>query len=265
MPILEAKVIAGWIISNYQKLREAYKGKDIKDIVAVVTPFREQSRKIMEYLREPKDKSLKEELSLITVGTVHSLQGAERGVVLFSPTYSRHNKGSFIDNDKSMLNVAVSQAKDSFLVFGDMSLFNKQSVSPTGILAKYLFEHENNELSYEHQYSKVFMREDLVSKEYPPRILTKYTEHDIFLKETFQEATQRIFIISPWLIYSTIKKNNYDKLLATKRVKITIYTDEKFNTCTQNRYDKNKEEGFQITLKKLDELGVEVKVRKQHP
>lgn len=139
---LEAKVIAGWIITNYKKLRKAYNGEEIKDIVAVVTPFRQQSIKIAGYLKEPKDKSLKDELSQITVGTVHSLQGAERKVVLFSPTYSRHNKGSFIDNDKSMLNVAVSRAKDSFLVFGDMSLFNRQSISPTGLLSKYLFENE---------------------------------------------------------------------------------------------------------------------------
>jgi hypothetical protein len=258
---LEAKVIAGWIITNYKKLRDTYKGKDIKDIVAVVTPFREQSRKILEYLKEPKDKSLKEELSQITVGTVHSLQGAERGVVLFSPTYSRHNKGNFIDNDKSMLNVAVSRAKDSFLVFGDTLLFNKQSVSPTGVLAKYLFEHENNELSYKHQYSKAFLREDLVSKEHPPKILTGYEEHDIFLKEILSEAVQRIVIISPWLIYSTIEKNGYDKLLISKNIKITIFTDEKFNTCIQNKFDKKKEEEFHITLSKLDKLGIEVKVK----
>lgn len=257
---LEAKVIAGWIISNYKKLREAYNGDEIKDIVAVVTPFREQSRKITEYLKESKDKSIKEELSQITVGTVHSLQGAERKVVLFSPAYSRHNKGSFIDNDKSMLNVAVSRAKDSFLVFGDMSLFNRQSVSPTGLLAKYLFEDEDNELSYEHQYSTVFVREDLVSKEHSPQILTNYEEHDEFLKKVFSEATRRIVIISPWIIYATIEKNGYDKLLSGN-TKVTIYTDEKFNTYTQNKPDKKKEAEFNLTLNKLNGLGVEVKVK----
>lgn len=257
---LEAKIIAGWIISNYKNLREAYDGKEIKDIVAVVTPFREQSYRIAEYLKSPKDKSIKDELSQITVGTVHSLQGAEREVVLFSPTYSRHNKGSFIDNDRSMLNVAVSRAKDSFLVFGDMSLFDRQSVSPTGILAKYLLESENNELSYVHQYSKLFVRDDLVSKEHPLEILTNYEEHDLFLKKTFNEATQRIIIISPWIIYSTIEKNGYDRLLSNKNIKITIYTDNRFNTHRQNKLDKRKEEIFHSTLNKLSELGVEVKV-----
>ncbi|TWP26699.1 hypothetical protein ETU09_09040 [Apibacter muscae] len=257
---LEAKIIAGWIISNYKNLREAYNGKEIKDIIAVVTPFREQSYRIAEYLRSPKDKSLKEELSLITVGTVHSLQGAEREVILFSPTYSRDNKGGFIDNDRSMLNVAVSRAKDSFLVFGDMSLFNRESVSPTGILSKYLFESENNELSYIHQYSKLFVREDLISKKHALEILTNYEEHDVFLKKIFSEATQRIIIISPWLIYSTIEENGYDQLLLNKSIKVTIYVDEKFNTHTQNKLDKEKEHVFHSTINKLNELGVEVKV-----
>ena len=147
----EAKLIVDWIIAHYKKLKEAYNEKPLKDIVAVVTPFREQARKIEEYLMIPRDKRLKDELSHITVGTVHSLQGAEREVVLFSPTYSRLNNGSFIDRDKSMLNVAVSRAKDSFLVFGDMSLFNIKSLSPTGILAKYLFEKEDNKISYTYQ------------------------------------------------------------------------------------------------------------------
>lgn len=257
---LEAKIIAGWIISNYKNLREAYNDKEIKDIVAVITPFREQSLRITEYLKTPKDISIKEQLSQITVGTVHSLQGAERNVVLFSPTYSRHNKGSFIDNDKSMLNVAVSRAKDSFLVFGDMSLFDRRSVSPTGILAKYLLEKENNELSYVHQYSKLFVRDDLISNKHPLEILTNYEEHDIFLKRVFGEATKRVIIISPWINYSTIEENGYDQLLSNKNVKITIYTDEKFNTYTQNKLDKRKEELFHSTLNKLRQSGVEVMV-----
>lgn len=259
---LEAKMIAGWIISKYKQLRDTYGGKEIKEIISVVTPFREQARIIAEFLKQSKKENIKAELSQITVGTVHSLQGAERDIVLFSPTYSRHNKGHFIDKDKSMLNVAVSRAKDSFLVFGDMSLFDRLSTSPSGILAKYLFANENNELCYVHQYSKMFARHDLVAKESPMEVLTDYKEHDIFLKNIVSKATRRIIIISPWIIYSTFEKNGYDKLLSNyKELKITVYTDEKFNTYTQNRIDKKKEEEFHSTLNKLNKLGIEVKVK----
>ena len=46
-----------------------------------------------------------------------------------------------------MLNVAVSRAKQSFLVFGDMDIFerNKESL-PSSLLAKYLFAKEDNEI-----------------------------------------------------------------------------------------------------------------------
>lgn len=165
---LEAKIIAEWIITNYKELREAYGGKEIKDIVAVVTPFKVQSRTIADYLEKHKDKSIAKELSQITVGTVHSLQGAEKKVILFSPTYSVHCNGNFIDKDKSMLNVAVSRAKDSFLVFGDMSIFNRQSVSPSGILAKYLFADERNKLSYE-PLPDFFMTEEKKDRLFPNR------------------------------------------------------------------------------------------------
>ena len=91
-------------------------------------------------------------------------------------------------------------------------------------------------------------------------ILTNYEEHDTFLKKIFSDATQRIVIISPWLIYSAIEQNGYHQLLSKKNVTITIYTDAKFNTHSQNRRDKQKEENFNFALNKLSELGVEVKV-----
>lgn len=253
---LEAKVIAGWIISNYKRLKELYDEKELKDIVAIVTPFREQAKKIDFYLNN-QNQSLKEELSKITVGTVHSLQGAERNVVIFSPTYSKHNNGSFIDRDESMLNVAVSRAKDSFLVFGDIALFNLKSLSPTGILSRHIITKENSQLSYSHQYSEDFIREDLVQNG-NNKILKGHEEHDCFLKETLEEAKQRVIIISPWIIYSVIENGGYEKLLSNKDIRITIYTDERFNTRTQNKLDKVKEQEFNITVNKIKDLGVEV-------
>ncbi|WP_051880786.1 AAA domain-containing protein [Buttiauxella noackiae] len=91
----------------------------------------------------------------LTVGTVHSLQGAERAIVIFSPVYSKHEDGGFIDSDSSMLNVAVSRAKDSFLDFGDMDLFEIQpGFSPRGLLAKYLFSSDGNALQFEFKERK---------------------------------------------------------------------------------------------------------------
>lgn len=136
----EAEEIAQWIKDNRKELEQFYTEKDekkrkqdIKNIVGVVTPFAYQGRLIRSELKRLKIKD-------ITVGTVHSLQGAERNVVIFSSVYDSSQKGRnfFFDNGPNMLNVAVSRAKDSFLVFGDIDIFDAGSNKPSGILARYI-------------------------------------------------------------------------------------------------------------------------------
>lgn len=98
-----------------------------------MTPFAFQGRLIKLELKRFK-------IEDITVGTVHSLQGAERNVVIFSSVYDSSQKGRdfFFDKGPNMLNVAVSRAKDSFLVFGDLDIFDDASSKASGILARYI-------------------------------------------------------------------------------------------------------------------------------
>ena len=74
----------------------------------------------------------------MTVGTVHSLQGAECPIVIFSSVYSSQTEESmpFIESGENFLNVAVSRAQDSFIIFGDRNLYDKKSSSPSGLLAR---------------------------------------------------------------------------------------------------------------------------------
>ncbi|CFW60258.1 putative superfamily I DNA helicase [Yersinia enterocolitica] len=120
----DAEMIAAWLAAHKEKIERHY-DKPLHKVVGVVTPFSAQVNTIKAASRKLGINSSGDDDSL-TVGTVHSLQGAERAIVLFSPVYSKHEDGGFIDNDSSMLNVAVSRAKDSFLVFGDMDLFEIQ-------------------------------------------------------------------------------------------------------------------------------------------
>lgn len=144
----EAETIAGWLSENKEQIERQY-GKPLHKVVGVITPFSAQVNAIKTALGKHNINCSSDEEAL-TVGTVHSLQGAERAIVLFSSVYSKHEDGGFIDSDNSMLNVAVSRAKDSFLVFGDMDLFEIQpSFSPRGLLAKYLFASDNNVLQFE--------------------------------------------------------------------------------------------------------------------
>lgn len=145
--LLEAETIASWIAYHKTPLEKRY-AKRIDEIVGVVTPFGGQVAAIAEACQRH-GIAVGKEVGGMTVGTVHSLQGAERMVVLFSPTYSEQADGHFIDRRDSMLNVAVSRAKDSFLVFGDMDTFNpKGKGRPRSLLASFLLANQTNALSF---------------------------------------------------------------------------------------------------------------------
>lgn len=75
------------------------------------------------------------------MGTVHSLQGDERLLVLFSSVYGINDKGTgkFYDRGPNMLNVAVSRAKDSCIVFGHSDVFGTENRgTPSGLLRQRL-------------------------------------------------------------------------------------------------------------------------------
>ena len=140
----EANAIALWVNQNKAELEDKYE-KPINEIIGIVTPFAGQVDTIRSTLRKIGVDTNSE--NGMTIGTVHSLQGAERNIIIFSPTYTKDNDGKFIDASPSMLNVAVSRAKDSFLVFGDMRVFSdKGPKTPRGLLHSFLTKSENNKI-----------------------------------------------------------------------------------------------------------------------
>ncbi len=136
--VIEAESIVTWILTNKDKIIEYYqkiseKPITLSDCIGVVTPFTSQANVIEQLLK-------KSSLQDITVGTVHKFQGAERNIILFSTVYTTTNKGSFFfDKKVNMLNVAVSRAKDSFIVFGDKNILKKDVRHlPSGLLAAHI-------------------------------------------------------------------------------------------------------------------------------
>lgn len=110
---IEGKAILDWIVENKEKLETLYAPKSIAEIIGVVTPFAAQARRIQKLL-ESKGDPYKD----ITVGTAHRLQGAERPVILFSATYGDNSADAgFVNSTPNLMNVAVSRAKDLFVVF----------------------------------------------------------------------------------------------------------------------------------------------------
>lgn len=139
---VEIRTIVKWIKDNQKILLELYPDKTIKDIVAVITPFRAQMFEL--------SKQLQRAGSPVMTGTVHAFQGGERPIIIFSTVYDRSITGPyFFDSNINMLNVAVSRAQDSFLVFGDTKILDPCRPSPSGILARILFENKRNEIKFD--------------------------------------------------------------------------------------------------------------------
>jgi hypothetical protein len=212
----EAETISKWL-KNKKEIIESHYQNSIGKTVGIITPFAAQSEAIQKALI---DQGIVSES--MKVGTVHALQGAEREIIIFSSVYDYRNRGSqlFFDQGVNMLNVAVSRAKDSFLIFGEMSLFDPTAKKPSGVLAHHLFKKESNEI--------LDVYPPLRSQDsYPMRINT-LNEHRNILSEVIEQAQNRVVIISPFISIYAI---NADKLIpkiedAIKRkVEVLVYTD----------------------------------------
>lgn len=134
----EAKAIVKWLRENYLSIIDKYKKIEKEDefneknIIGIITPFKQQSIMIKQYIR----RYLPQFANNISVGTVHTFQGAERKIIIFSTVYGNQEGCYFINANKSLLNVAVSRAKDSFLIFGDRGCLSGGSTSAAGLLKK---------------------------------------------------------------------------------------------------------------------------------
>lgn len=217
----EALTIADWLVANRQDLEGQYKMK-LEEIVGVVTPFGRQVREIKDAC------AAKGVGASMTIGTVHSLQGAERPVIIFSPVYSKHADGQFIDMSPSMLNVTVSRAKDSFLVFGDMDVFSSAAKgTPRAVLAQILFSLKGTALEFTAQ-----PRSDLQASDSPFTTLRDADEHDRFLIETLSSSAREFTIVSQWVIASTMKRagllNAFKKAIA-RGAEINVFVDPLLN------------------------------------
>jgi hypothetical protein len=130
----EAEAIARWISEHQEALAKHYQ-LPLSDIVAIVTPFSGQKFMLRNTLRKAGIN-----MSGLVIGTVHALQGAERPVVLFSATYGSNDEGKsyFFDSGPNMLNVAVSRAKESFILFGNPKIFRRSDQSPSMQLYRHI-------------------------------------------------------------------------------------------------------------------------------
>lgn len=109
----QIREIVRWLEHDRQRIMSHYGVARISDAVALIAPFRAQALA----LKKAVATSLgQEDADAMVINTVHALQGAEKPIVAFSLT---QDQGAFfVDRDgPNLLNVAVSRAKDCFILF----------------------------------------------------------------------------------------------------------------------------------------------------
>lgn len=228
----EASAIAGWIAANAQRLQAAYRkpgegDPPLVDLVAVVSPYKAQAAAVKAELvaRGIKDP--------IVCGTVHALQGAEKRVVIFSAANTKGDcapgKTLFFDAGPNMLNVAVSRAKDSFLVFGDMSLYDADNALPSGVLAKHFRGENGGEIEIDAEWLR---RPDLEEGAERVEIISELDGHRVALRDAFARAKSSLTIISPWITRDAVEADGILGLCEAAKargVAVEIHTSADFN------------------------------------
>lgn len=220
----EATAIVAWLVREKEGLEKAY-GKPIHQVAAIVTPFKAQERLLRNLLSSLS--SQEAELFVpMTIGTVHSLQGAQYPLVLFSPVNSPGDSSFFMEagGKYNMLNVAVSRAQYHFLVFGNMNIFHPDRDTPSGNLAKWLFDGLQDEMSagFVYQAERPLCRYTEVDR------LSTLEAHREILRRAIQTARRRVVIVSPFLFLTALESDNLIPLIqeAVERgVEVVVYTD----------------------------------------
>lgn len=130
----EVNAIVKFLTMNKENIKQKY-GK-IEESIGIITPFVGQKNSLIYALKRAGFNT-----NTLKVGTVHALQGAERQIVIFSMVYGSGDSSTMFfdrDNKPNMLNVAVSRAKDNFIVFANTEIFDKTAKTPSGILSNHL-------------------------------------------------------------------------------------------------------------------------------
>lgn len=232
----EARAISQWITEHAEALVARYQEGDtpvaLSSLVAVVTPFKAQAEAIKRQLRQALGA---ETASQLTVGTVHSLQGAERRVVLFSGVYAGPVDGRFIDRSRSMLNVAVSRAKDHFIFVGDMHLLARQAASsPRGLLYRYLTRRPGGDIPL--AFTPRIDDTDASTIE----VIFEHADHDALMFTAIANARQQVCILSPWVLQRELERPELMQALETLRrrtgatsqqIPVRIYLDAAFSSA----------------------------------
>ncbi len=108
--------------------------------IGIVSPFRGQVNEVKKLLSQVPDLKNKITDETILVDTVHRFQGDERDLIIFSPVLAEGMPTStikFLNANGNLFNVAITRARSTLLVVGDLDAALDSDVSYLSAFAKY--------------------------------------------------------------------------------------------------------------------------------
>ncbi len=106
--------------------------------VGIVTPFVNQAR-LINYILERKG------ITDVRAGTIHTLQGSEKSTIIMSAAVSMKSSRKtmeWIENNRELLNVGLTRAKDEFIFVGDKEAIDRLSAGEANdlkLLSDYVY------------------------------------------------------------------------------------------------------------------------------
>ena len=196
------------IIEHLQK-----QGYSLEDI-GVISAFRAQANALKEAILKKFPQFKKE-----YIGTIHNFQGSEKKVIILSTKVCRpQDNVSWINKRPNLLNVAVSRAKELFILVGNLYRLEK------GNLTRRLVEHirENGDVLE-------YKSEAEIEAE-PGNIIIYDCDHLKIFREAIEQAEEELIIVTPWIRGSESKLFVNDVVSALEReVKVIVIYGYKGN------------------------------------
>lgn len=182
-------------------------GYSLEDI-GVISPFNVHAAVLKERLKNKFPK-----LDSKSVGTIHTFQGSEKRVIILSTKVCRPQDNVYwINKRPNLLNVAVSRAKELFILVGNLYKLEK------GNLTRQLVEHIR-----EYGVILEYKSEAEIPKAEPGNILIYDCEHLQIFREAIEQVEEELIIVTPWIRGDESKRFVNDVVSALeRRVKVTV-------------------------------------------
>lgn len=160
------------------------------DDIGIISPFRNHIDALRLMICNKYHLPLKEGFAKEQIGTVHTFQGAERRVILFSTVLGYGPvQGLRMFEKPNLLNVAISRAQDLFILVGNTNVIHGVKNRYLDILMKHILA--NGKL--------VHLAEEVKEEKYPVTRLIQNCQHITVMERAIKDAKEEVIVIAPWL------------------------------------------------------------------